>query len=94
MTRVDSTPVPGAGSVEVWSGNIPASAVADDGAYAFVANDGYVTTWLPGTSYWGAYVPIDGTSLAEIDIASGSGPSSVGTTLTIGRLAMFPFFVT
>jgi hypothetical protein len=62
-----STP---ASRLETWSATIPASQVTTRGlAYYVTAGDGYTSTASPGTSYWGAYVPVDGMTAAP-DVAT------------------------
>lgn len=47
--------------VERWLATIPAGDVTTRGvAYYFTATDGHTSTAAPGTSYWGAYVVVDG----------------------------------
>jgi hypothetical protein len=61
MTRV-SEPVPTpVGLAARWRGTVPARDVITTGlGYYLRAYDGYVTSYQPGTSYWGAYLPVDG----------------------------------
>lgn len=87
-----STPV---GRTETWQVTIPGAEVTTRGfAYAIVADDGYTTTWAPGTFYWGAYYPTDGQPITPgANVDSGGNPSasiSVGDTTTI---EMFPVHV-
>jgi hypothetical protein len=47
--------------VERWRATIPGGDVTTRGvAYYLTASDGYTATAAPGTSYWGAYVAMDG----------------------------------
>ncbi|MGH9223908.1 MAG: SdrD B-like domain-containing protein [Acidimicrobiales bacterium] len=49
------------GLVGKWRGVVPAAKVTTAGlAYWMWATDGHTTAYQPGTSYWGAYVPVDG----------------------------------
>lgn len=50
---------------ELWEATIPATAVTTRGvAYYLTATDGYTNTAAPGTVYWGAYAPVDGSNPA------------------------------
>lgn len=61
MSSQTTTPPNPGSRVEVWRATIPASAVTTRGlAYYITASDNYTNTAAPGTSYWGAYVPVDG----------------------------------
>jgi hypothetical protein len=61
MTLVGTqTPTP-LGLLGHYRGVVPAAKVTTAGlAYWMRATDGYTTAYQPGTSYWGAYVPVDG----------------------------------
>lgn len=61
MTRItEPTPTP-AGFVARWKATVPAEHVVTTGlGYFMHANDGYVNAYQPGSSYSGAYVPVDG----------------------------------
>jgi len=61
MTLVGPTRPTPAGALGHYRGVIPAAKVTTAGlAYWLRATDGHTTTYHPGTSYWGAYVPVDG----------------------------------
>lgn len=61
MSPQTTTPPNPGSRVEVWRAEIPAGQVTTRGlAYYITASDGYTNTAAPGTSYWGAYVPVDG----------------------------------
>lgn len=65
MTRSLASPPNPATRAEVWEATIPASAVTSRGlAYYMTATDGYTNTAAPGTFYWGAYAPLDGSNPA------------------------------
>jgi hypothetical protein len=65
MTKVSQLPPTTASRVEVWRYVIPAGQVTTRGlAYYMTASDGYTNTAAPGTFYWGAYAPVDGSNPA------------------------------
>lgn len=65
MTRALGSPPNPAARAELWEATIPAGAVTTRGvAYYMTATDGYTNTAAPGTFYWGAYAPIDGSNPA------------------------------
>ncbi|MEA3077033.1 MAG: hypothetical protein QOF60_1941 [Actinomycetota bacterium] len=65
MTRTAVRATTSASRVETFRAVIPGSSVTTRGlAYNFTAGDGYTHTALPGTTYWGAYVPVDGGPVA------------------------------
>jgi Fibronectin type III domain len=52
------------GRLATFRATVPGPEVTTTGlAYYVKAFDGYVTSYSPGTSYWGAYVPLDGTKV-------------------------------
>jgi hypothetical protein len=62
MTLVGSTTATPAGQLGTYRGVIPGADVTTAGlAYWMQAFDGYTNSYQPGTSYEGAYVPVDGT---------------------------------
>lgn len=65
MSRASVVATTPATRVELWRGTIPAGQVTTRGlAYYMTASDGYTNTAAPGTFYWGAYAPVDGSNPA------------------------------
>jgi hypothetical protein len=83
-----------AGSQRSWRATIPGDRVTTRGlAYFIEAGDGFTKSFAPGTFYWGAYVPMDGQHLGDVETAElvphGSnfgtgGPDDNTTLLTAG----------
>jgi hypothetical protein len=65
MSRSLASPPNPLTRAELWQGTIPAGAVTTRGlVYYMTATDGYTNTAAPGTFYWGAYAPVDGSNPA------------------------------
>lgn len=61
MTATPGTSLDKAGKLYTFTGEVPASYVDTRGVdYVFRVTDGETTTWWPGTTYQGYYVPTDG----------------------------------
>ncbi len=83
------------GQVQQFQATIPASEVTTRGLGYFIeASDGYTRSYAPGTSYWGAYLPVDGqrpgaiatAELLPTGVTVGTGGSDDNTTVIEGSV--------
>lgn len=70
MVPVGAPTATPAGHQQQWQATIPVADVTTRGLGYFIeASDGFTRSYAPGTSYWGAYVPIDGQRPGGLDTA-------------------------
>lgn len=79
MTKTGVPTVTPLGTQYTYTYAIPAEKVTTRGlAYYLEGYDGHVHDFAPGTSYWGAYLPMDGTHL-DASTPEGGSPLVIGS---------------
>lgn len=86
MTATGATTASPVGELREYEATVPGPEVHTSGLLWFVrVNDGYTNAYAPGTSYNGAYVPVDGALLPPagnptggygVDVSGGGGPGT------------------
>ncbi|MBA2281330.1 MAG: DNRLRE domain-containing protein [Acidimicrobiia bacterium] len=90
LARTASTPLANGLRLETHTVTVPAAEVTTRGlAYALLAHDGYTSDAVPGTTYWGAYVPLEGGPIGGVEAGLDGNAPFVNVAET-GAIAMLP----